>query len=123
LKSDHFAEAIKFFRIYYRRLNIAMSYDIRKYIDIVEGFGVRQIPQRSFGMRGTTYRAQEPTDPDRKAELDRCRKFRSAEAYDMDQNPYLPVSGGDPKSIRDRADNESARLQARWNHWREMGLI
>lgn len=100
-----------------------MSIDIRKYIDIVEGFGVRALPQRSFGQRGTTYRAQEPVDPERKAELEKCRQFRSAEAYDMDQNPYLPVGGGDPKSIRDRADVESNRLRARWNHWKQMGLI
>ncbi len=99
--------------------------DIRKYIDLVEsleeGF-VQPVQSRAFGRLGAAPpKPQDPIDARKRAELDRCRQFNSAEEYDAAENMYYPIRAGDPQTIIDNATEESERLKARWNHWHHLG--
>lgn len=105
-------------------LNRCMS--IRHYINIVESlqeavFATDPDLQRPFGRKGTAYAPPEPTEERRAAELARCRKCRSADEYDREWNQWLPIANTDPPAVKQRAHNESERLRARWQHWKDLG--
>ena len=100
-------------------LNNYMS-GIRKYIDLVEqGF------QPAFGRKGLagTDRAYIPTDPKEHADLEKSRKYRSAEQYADAHNPYGPVSNVDPPHIHQKAEAEQKRLIDQWNHFKRLGML
>lgn len=101
---------------------------IRDYINAVEkelseSFLGSQRPQNTFGRRNTDLPAFEPSHPDLKAELARCRNYASAAEYAEVNNRFLPVYNTDPERIKQTAQAETNRLMARWNHWNQVGLL
>lgn len=98
--------------------------DIRKYIDLVqEGFGYNQQQPRAFGRKNTSFSPEPPTDPKKVAELEDCKRCRSAEQYDDEHNPFYPVHNIDPQSVKDRAEEYSEELKARWHHYKNAGYF
>lgn len=96
--------------------------DIRKYINLVEqGFMQRQMPQRTFGTRGTEMPTITPT-PKQQEEIANCKRFPTAEKYAAQYNKYGNVQG-QPPHMRRWAEEENEALMARWNHWKQVGMI
>jgi hypothetical protein len=87
---------------------------LRTYIDLVEAFGRK-------GVIDTPASPEPPFNLAKRAEMEKCRRYASAEAYDDAENPYYPVQSYDPATIRANAQAESDRLKAQWNHWKQLG--
>ena len=97
---------------------------IRQHIDLVEAFG-QAMGRPVFGRKGIMDPAaspSEPTNPETLAALDNARRYPSAEAYAVDNNP-IEYMNTDPPHIQAMSERNHNQLVARWNHWKEMGLI
>ena len=95
--------------------------DIRKYIDMVEGFMQPQMQRQNFGQKGTEIPKIDPT-PKQQDEINNCKKFPTAEKYAAQYNKYGNVQG-QPPHIRRWAEEENEALMARWNHWKQMRMF